>query len=233
MKDGQQLFFGVPVVSSTPDTLTDEWGAAGEVFRALVFVDRVLLWRIVRSKDLRRFLQDHHGCVVPTARGSSRQLRVATGAAAPAYPELPTVVRILAAAERDTASIYLAARNQTQLQRIEQNVRATFPKLRIVGRAVVHSANAASISTAIRKAAPRIVFVGSDAAAMLKWIRAYAPKFGPTTVLIASRAAQRMTGGNETPRSGWIPAVAARPFMGPILLAHRLVVRRRRKKRQV
>jgi N-acetylglucosaminyldiphosphoundecaprenol N-acetyl-beta-D-mannosaminyltransferase len=218
----QRRFFGVPLVEQTTEELAESWGAARSQLSALIFADRMLLWRIARSRITRQYLLDVGGRVVPNGRGPARQVRVATGCRVGAFQEFQSVVRVMARAEADGATVYLVGRSQDQLQRVEQNVRATFPQLRVVGRAVFHVANMESITTAIRKAGPRIVFVGSDAPILLRWMREHSNRFGPVLTLIAFRAAQRMAGKPASPRSGVWAAHLARPFMGAPLIAHRL-----------
>ncbi|MFW5694041.1 MAG: WecB/TagA/CpsF family glycosyltransferase [Alkalispirochaeta sp.] len=221
-------FFGVPLVEQTPEDLADTWGVARSKLGALIFADRMLLWRIVRSRVTRQYLLDIHGRVIPNGRGGARQARVATGCRIAAFPEFQSVVRIMARAERDGATVYLVGRSQDQLQQVEQNVRATFPQLRVVGRAVFHASNTEAMTTAIRKAGPRLVFVGSDAPALLKWIREHSSRFGPVLIVVALRAAQRMAGRTAVPRSGAWAAVLVRPLMVFPLIAHRLWMRYRR-----
>ncbi|MEX2444947.1 MAG: WecB/TagA/CpsF family glycosyltransferase [Alkalispirochaeta sp.] len=220
-------------MEQTPEDVADTWGAARSQVGALIFADRMLLWRIVRSRMTRQYLLDIQGRAVPNGRGPARQIRVATGCRVGVFPEFQSVVRIMARAESDGATVYLVGRSQDQLQRVEQNVRATFPHLRVVGRAVFHASNTEAITTAIRKAGPRIVFVGSDAPVILQWIREQSRQFGPVLILMAFRAAQRMAGRAATPRSGTWAAILVRPFMGLPLIAHRSWAHHRRNIRSV
>ncbi len=224
----QRRFFGVPLVEQTTEELADVWGAARSQLGALIFADRTLLWRIARSRPMRQYLLDVPGRVVPNGGGAARQIRVATGCRVGAFSEFQSVVRIMARAEADGATVYLVGRSQDQLQRVEQNVRATFPQLRVVGRAVFHASNTESITTAIRKAGPRLVFVGSDAPILLRWMREQSSQFGPVLTIVAFRAAQRMAGRSATPRPGAWAAVLVRPFIGFPLIVHRLRAHYRR-----
>ena len=227
----ERRFFGVPLVEQSPDELAASWGGERSRLGALIFADRMLLWRLARSRVTRQFLLDIDGRIAPVGRGTARQGRVATGGRVGPFVEFQSVVRIMARAEEDTSSVYLVGRSAEQLQRVEQNVRATFPALRVVGRAVFHPANTASITTAIRKAGPRLVFVGSDAPVLLRWIRDQAGDFGPVLTIVSGRAAQRMAGRPQAPRSGAWLALLIRPFVWPALLVHRLMARRRRNTR--
>jgi len=218
-------FFGIPLVEHTTEEVAETWGAARSQLSALIFADRMLLWRIARSRVTRQYLLDVRGRVAPNGRGAARQVRVATGCRVGAFPEFQSVVRIMARAESDGATVYIVGRSQDQLQRVEQNVRATFPQLRVVGRAVFHGSNTEAMTTAIRKAGPRLVFVGSDAPPLLKWIREHSRQFGPVLFVVASRAAQRMAGRSSVPRSGAWAAVLVRPFMAIPLIGHRLWAR--------
>lgn len=226
----ERRFFGVPVVEQSADDLADYWGQERSKAELLMFADRPLMWRISRSRGLRQFFLDSRGKIAPNCRGAHRQIRVATGCVAGPFVELQSVVRILARAEQDTASVYLVGRSQDQLQRAEQNVRATFPKLRVVGRAVFHPGSLDQVTTAIRKSAPRIVLVGSESTSVLKWLSRRTRDFGPVRTIVAYRAIQRMAGHRTVPRaSAWF-AVLVRPLVGPALIIHRIIAARRRKK---
>lgn len=224
----QRRFFGVPLVEQTTEDLAETWGAARSQLGALIFADRMLLWRIARSRVTRQYLLDIQGRAVPNGGGPARQIRVATGCRVGAFPEFQSVVRIMARAEADGATVYLVGRSQDQLQRVEQNVRATFPRLPVVGRAVFHASNTEAITTAIRKAGPRLVFIGSDAPILLRWMREQSTRFGPVLTIVAFRAAQRMAGRSATPRRGTWAALLVRPFMGIPIIVHRLRAHYRR-----
>lgn len=232
MDSANVSFFGVPVVEQGADQIATHWGAAPDRLRLLVFADRMLAWRLARSRVTRQFLAASGSRMVPNGAGICRQVRTATGHRPDAFVEFQAVIRIMAHAESEGGTIYLVGRSPEQLQHVEQNVRATFPELRVVGRAVFHPAQGDSIATAIRKAAPRLVFVGTDAARPLAWIREQADALGPLTVLVALRAAQRMAGRVQAPRAGSWLALIVRPFIWPVLLGHRLRVRRQRKTRK-
>lgn len=226
----ERRFFGVPIVEESPDELSTAWGKGVDAPGVLLFADRPLTWRLVRSRSVREFLREIPAGVVPNGRGIARQIRVATGCPVRVYPEFQSVVRILARAEEDSVGVYLVGRSPDQLQRVEQNVRATFPALRVVGRVVFHPANAESIATAIRKAGPRIVFIGGDSRKVISWLREQLPDFGPTLALVAHRAARRMAGQGASLRPAVILRIPVRLILGPVLIGHRLRARRRLKK---
>ena len=226
----QPRFFGVPLVTDQPDDMAEIWGCERSTAGLLIFADRMLMWRIARSRPMRQYLLDVSGHVAPNARGLSRQIRTATGCRVGPFPEFQTVVRIMSRAEADEASVYLIGRSQDQLQRVEQNVRATFPRLRVVGRAVFHPSATEAITTAIRKADPRIIYVGSDAPMLFRWLLACSSRFGTGLVVVGYRSAQRMAGRARTLRKGVWLAWLVRPFLWPVLLVHRFIVHRRRSK---
>ena len=230
MTRANRRFFGVPFVEENPDSLADSWGRGRESFSILIFTNLSLLWRIVRSRSTKRFLAAYDGRVVPSSPGAGRQVRLATGCRTGAFPELQSLVRIMARVEEDNAAIYLVGRAPDELQRMEQNVRATFPSARIVGRVVFHPANLASITTAIRKAAPRIVVASLESPRLFAWLRGNARDLGAVLCVIAPRATARMAGRKPAPRLDQILMSPARILVAPVLLIHRLVVRRRMKK---
>jgi N-acetylglucosaminyldiphosphoundecaprenol N-acetyl-beta-D-mannosaminyltransferase len=230
MNCGQRRFFGIDLVEDEGTELSPVWGDAPEKPKTLVLAGRRIVWRLVRNRTYREFFKIPSHRVAPVCPGLARQITLATGCSVGPYPEFQTLVRLLARAEETGGSIYLLGRNATELQRIEQNVRDTFPGLRIVGRAVFHPASIASVTTAIRKSAPRIVLSGVVSDSFFRWMVASADRIGPTLSIVSPRGLGRMAGrGNGVPISSVLFA-PLRVFLPVILIAHRIRVIRRAKK---
>lgn len=73
------------------------------------------------------------------------------------------VIRLLSAADEAGAAVYLLGARKEHLERTEKNLKASFPRLRLVGRYAGYYAPRVEqdIITAIRKSGPRLILVGS------------------------------------------------------------------------
>lgn len=225
-----KTFFGINLIEDDPDGLSPHWSEEPTAPATLVFGGRRLIWRFVRSRELRGFFGGDRHRFVPVESSLMRQIRLATGCHVGPFQEFQTLVRLLAKSEESAAAVYLLGRTSTELQRIEQNVRATFPGLRVVGRAVFHPSSIASVTTAIRKAAPRIVLSGVTNASFFRWVVAEADRIGPVVTIVAPRGVGRMAGRG---RGGILIDLVSLPIrlVLPIpLLIHRIRAIRRAKK---
>lgn len=223
-------FFGMPMTNSTLDELPLQWAGERDEAAVMSFVDRRALWRLARNKSIRSFLATVPSTLVPVRNVVARQVRLATGCRCEVFPELQTLVRLLARVEEEGSSVYLVGRVPSTLQVIEQNVRATFPKLAVVGRATIHRSSLDAVTTAIRKSAPRVVFVGTDYPLVYSWLATRIAELGPTLVVVAPGAARRMAGTAAGLSPGLIVSVLLRPITIVTLLIHRARAARRLKK---
>jgi len=228
----QRRFFGIDLVEDEGTELSPSWGDASDNPKTLVLAGRRIMWRLVRNRTYREYFQRPSHRVAPVCPGLVRQVSLATGCSVGPYPEFQTLVRLLARAEETGGSIYLLGRNATELQRIEQNVRDTFPGLRVVGRAVFHPASIASVTTAIRKSAPRIVLSGVVSDSFFRWIVASADRIGPSLTIVAPRGLGRMAGRRAGVPISMVLSAPLRLFLPILLVAHRIRVTRRAKKAQ-
>ena len=196
----------------------------------LVFVGRRLLRNIVLKRPLRRYFSDADHRVVPVERSVSRNIRLATGCQVGPFQEFQSVVRLLARSEESGASVYLVGRTAAGLRQIEQNVRATFPGVRIVGRAVFHPASIDSVTTAIKKAAPRLVLSEVTTKSFFRWVLTSADRIGPILTVIAPRGLGRMAGRLQPFPVGEVLLLPGRLFVPVPLIIHRIRARRRSKR---
>jgi len=218
----ERLFFGVPVVREQPGQLADNWAGYRKSPGILIFARAHLLWRVVRSKKVRTFLSAPRDTVVPLGGPARSQISIATGCTAGTFAPLQSVVRLLARAEEDGATIFIVDRTVDAVRNLEENTKATFPGLPVVGRARITKSISESVTTAIRKADPRIVLVGADNPFVLRWIAKNLAGMGNPVVIVAPDAVAHMVGDS---RRGFLRDVMDIP-MGiltlPVLLGHRL-----------
>lgn len=223
----KHTFFGIPLVRETAPDLASVWGAEREESALLIFARSALLWRMVRSRVIRRGLQDGRDAVVALGAIARRQARLATGCAVSVFVPLQAVVRILTRAEEDGAALFLVDTDQHALRSLEANARDTFPGMRIVGRAALHGPMAPSVTTAIRKSEPRVVLVGRGTGAVLRWALENRDEMGAALVVIAPDAVGLMVGRGTRGTVRAVVFLPLRILMIPVLLIHRVVVARR------
>ncbi|POR02051.1 hypothetical protein AU468_07305 [Alkalispirochaeta sphaeroplastigenens] len=225
-------FFGLPLVEDAPPDLAPVWGAGRRAPGILLFASRSFLWRLVRSRRVRLGLAGKNAAVVPAGGGARWQTRLACGCDIGRYEAFQGLVRLLSRAEEDQASLFIVDSDPRAVRRIEENLRVTFPGLRIVGRAAFSPGIAASVTTAIRKAEPRIVLIGCARTPVLRWMIDQYDQVGNSLAIVASRAADRMA-GRRRGVSPWALVGAPLQLLVPLLLVvHRLVLIHRWKKLQ-
>lgn len=218
----KRRFFGVDLVDEEGDDLSTTWSKERTSSGVLVFVGRRLMWRIVRSRDLRAFFRSDTRRVAPVDGSISRQIRVATGCRLDPFQEFQALVRLLSQSEGTDAAVYLLGRSTEGLQRVEQNLRATFPGLRIVGRAVFHPTSIAAVGTAIRKAAPRIVLSDVTSRSFFRWVTTSSDRIGPVLTIISPKGVGRMAGRRFGIDLIDVVTVPIRLFLPILLLGHRV-----------
>lgn len=219
-------FFGLDIVAEAPADLASAWGGFRGSPGILLFAGRRLLQRLVRSRGLRSELAAREAVLVPVGAAARRQVRLACGCDVAAFVAFRDLIRILAAAEGDRASIFLVDSKLETVRRIEENIRATFPGLSVVGRAVFSQVLSQSVATAIRKAGPRLVLVGSARAPVLKWLCASYGELGNALLLVSPDAVDHMIGRGRGRIAGEILSMPGRiPAVFP-LLVHRFLVSR-------
>lgn len=227
----ERSFFGLPIVREAPPDLAEAWGRARSEPGILIFARRPLLWRLVRRRSLRRALVERNTVIVPVGASGRRQVRLATGCDVGDFAPFHAPIRILSRAEEDKAGVFIVDTTPGAVRQIEDNLRVTFPDLRIVGRALFHPDIAASVTTAIRKSDPRIILIGSLRTGVIRWVIAQTDSVGNTLALVAGDAADRIAGRTRPVIPREIATFALRILAVPLLLAHRLLLIHRKKSR--
>lgn len=109
--------------------------------------------------------------VLPVTRTLASAARVLRRPALHWTTPFDLVIRLLTVADEAGASVYLLGARKQHLERTEKNLKASFPRLRLVGRYAGYYTSRAEqdIITAIRKAAPRLILVGSGVPGAELW----------------------------------------------------------------
>jgi N-acetylglucosaminyldiphosphoundecaprenol N-acetyl-beta-D-mannosaminyltransferase len=132
------------------------------------------LWDLMRARRNREFLLcvRQSALVIPTSLGILRGAKFLKKTVPARYMPFDFLIRFLAALEARGRSLYLLGCGPKELRNIEQNLKQTFPGLKIVGRYTGRypKAKEADIRLAIKKAAPHCVLIGSGIRGKEKWI---------------------------------------------------------------
>jgi N-acetylglucosaminyldiphosphoundecaprenol N-acetyl-beta-D-mannosaminyltransferase len=132
------------------------------------------LWDLMRARRNGEFLRcvQQSALVIPTSPGIPRGAKFLKKTIPGRYMPFDFLIRLLAALESRGRSLYLLGCRPQELRNIEQNLKQTFPGLKIVGRYTGYypKAKDADIRIAIKKAAPHCVLIGSGVRGKEKWI---------------------------------------------------------------
>ena len=138
------------------------------------------LMRARRNKEYREILRNA-GLVIPLSTSIVRGARFLLHTEPVTYMPFNFVVRLLSVLEKRGASLYLLGLDRKDMETVEQNVRQTFPGLRLVGRyhGFYPKYLEESIVTAIKKAGPSCLLVGSGVGDGTRWLYRYRHRFHP------------------------------------------------------
>jgi N-acetylglucosaminyldiphosphoundecaprenol N-acetyl-beta-D-mannosaminyltransferase len=131
------------------------------------------------------------------------------------------MIRLFAALEARGRSVYLLGCKPAELGSIEQNLKQTFPGLKIVGRYTGYypKSKEDDICTAIKKAAPHCVLIGSGIRGKEKWVSGRKNSFAPGVFIYSASVLEIISGkrskiSRETFQKGleFIPELIRRPW---------------------
>lgn len=110
--------------------------------------------------------------ILPTSRGIIRGARFLKLGNLSRYNPFDFIISILSFAEKNGKSVYLLGSKKQELERAEQNLRTSFPELKIIGRFTGyfnHEVEKDVILT-IKKSVPSFLFVGKGIKDKELWI---------------------------------------------------------------
>ncbi|MFP4329711.1 MAG: WecB/TagA/CpsF family glycosyltransferase [Alkalispirochaetaceae bacterium] len=124
----------------------------------------VRTWDILRAFHARRYRETLEACalVVPVAKGVVRAAGFLGHRDVARHLPFQFVVRLLSVLEQKGGSVFILGSTPSRLYRVEQNIRETFPRIRIVGRHEGGFSEPAgrNILLAVRKASPSLLLTG-------------------------------------------------------------------------
>lgn len=165
--------FSIPVTNIEPT----EIGAAIDQFiqsdqtAQIVFLS---WWGMIRAfcKWDYKAVVRNAALVIPTSPLISLGSYLLYGRRLHCYSDFDFTIKVLSRVEEHSGSIYLLGMELIHLHEMEQNIKNTFPNLMIVGRysGYFSLAQEQKIITAIRKARPTLLFVGTGVPGRDIWL---------------------------------------------------------------
>lgn len=180
-------------------------------------------WDFMRARRDRSYRQVFQ--TASLALPVSRSVALAAGwlrsVRPPRYMPFDFVIRALGALEQRSRSIYILGGTAASLRTVEQNVRETFPGLRLVGRYAGGYTRAMEpdIITAIRKAEPDIIFIGPGVPGGDRWVSQHRDEL-PSAICLACAevfdifSERRRRGSRDAFKRGldFVPTLVRRPW---------------------
>jgi N-acetylglucosaminyldiphosphoundecaprenol N-acetyl-beta-D-mannosaminyltransferase len=141
------------------------------------------LWDLMRARrdpELRKLVANA-SLVIPTTAGVVRGASFLRHHKPTRYTSFDFVVRLLGALEQKNGSLYILGGARGDVATVEENLKLTFPGVRLVGRYSGDHPRSmeANIVTAIRKAAPNVLLAGTKLSGEDKWIYRRRESFAP------------------------------------------------------
>ena len=132
------------------------------------------LWDLLRARrngEYRTYVT-RASLVIPISKSLISGIKFLTGRKAHRYMPFDFIISILTTLENREFTCYLLGGGRKVLIKTEQNVRQTFPKLRLVGRfpGYFKRHEEAIVIKAIKKSSPSLLLVGKGVRGKEKWI---------------------------------------------------------------
>jgi N-acetylglucosaminyldiphosphoundecaprenol N-acetyl-beta-D-mannosaminyltransferase len=146
----------------------------------VVLLSLMDLLRARRNGEYRDYVRNA-ALVIPISKSIVGGLRFLTGKRAVRYMPFDLAVSLLTILEEREFSVFLLGGKPRVLRKAENNIRQTFPRLRVVGRfpASFKRQEEAVVVEAIRKAAASLLLVGRGVRGGERWIARYRGSLNP------------------------------------------------------
>ena len=197
----------IPVDSISLDNLeakTKEMLSDKQVHQ-IVFITTLDLLKARRNAEYEQCLRNA-SLVIPTTKGLISGANFVKKKKLIRHMPFEFVIRLLGALENQNQSLYLLGQKQQELTTVENNLRTSFPKLRIVGRYVGFFPRElqGDIITAIKKASPSLLLVGRGLLGRDMWVYSMRKHLNPGIILWCSECFEIFSGKKErTPKAAW------------------------------
>jgi N-acetylglucosaminyldiphosphoundecaprenol N-acetyl-beta-D-mannosaminyltransferase len=154
------------------------------------YVVLLSLWDLLRARRNHEYWNyiRKAGLVIPISNSLVSGAKFLKGKTPVRYMPFRFFINLLTILERRECTVYLLGGEDHILKRAENNIRQTFPRLRIVGRLSTpfHRRDEEAIVKAIRKAAPELLLVGQGVRGKELWIARNYDKLSPGLYLWCS-----------------------------------------------
>jgi N-acetylglucosaminyldiphosphoundecaprenol N-acetyl-beta-D-mannosaminyltransferase len=137
----------------------------------LVFLTLRNLFKGRRDPEFRRLLREA-SLILPVHPGIARATRWLRRLKLTVYSPFSFIIRMLSLSEQLNRTVYLLGARKEDIERAERNLRDSYPGLRLVGRFSGFFSKPAEkqVLTAIKKASPSFLIVGSGLPGRDLWI---------------------------------------------------------------
>lgn len=137
----------------------------------IVFLDSKKLLKVRRNKEYFRCLRTAT-LILPTSRAIIKGARFQGKRDLTRFNQFNFIIRLLSLADDVKKSVYILGGKKEDLEKVESNLRTSFPNMPIVGRYTGHfnMEMEKNILVAIKKASPSFVIVGSGIKTTDLWI---------------------------------------------------------------
>lgn len=198
---------GIPIDVIALDDLekkADRLLGDGKVHQ-VIFINTLDILRARRNREFRSCVTTS-SLVIPTAKGILRSARFLQKPVPHRHMPFEFVIHLLGALEKKQRSLFLVGQKEDQLRTVENNLRASFPQLRIVGRYVgyypkeIHE----DIILAIKKASPSLLLAGRGLLKNNLWIHQNRENFNPGIFIWCGECYDIFSGKKERPsKKAW------------------------------
>ncbi len=171
----------------------------------IVFISTLDLLKARRNSEYEQCLRNA-SLVIPTTKGLIRGAQFVKKEQLIRHMPFEFVIRLLGVLENQQQSLFLLGQKQQQLTTIENNLRTSFPKLRIVGRYVGYFPRElqSDIVTAIKKASPALLLVGKGSQGREMWLYSLRKHLNPGILLWCGDCFDIFSGKKERiSKSAW------------------------------
>jgi len=137
----------------------------------LVFLNLKNLFKGRRDPEFRRMLRGA-SLILPVHPGLARATRWLRKLKLTVFSPFSFIIRMLSLSEQLNRTVYLLGARKEDIERAERNLRDSYPQLRLVGRFSGYFPKPAEkqVLTAIKKASPSFLMVGSGLPGRDLWI---------------------------------------------------------------
>ncbi|MFP4363606.1 MAG: WecB/TagA/CpsF family glycosyltransferase [Spirochaetia bacterium] len=158
------------------------------------------LWDVLRTrwdKNFKAAVNDA-SLVLPVSKGIQQGIHFLYKKQAHRYNPFDFVIRLLGILEKHKKSLYILGNHPAVMQKIEKNLKDSFPGINLVGRYAGYFTQHMedNVTIAIKKASPSLLLVGSGLKGHDKWIHKQKPKFN-TGLYLWCADFYRVTAGKE------------------------------------